>query len=129
TGSAEWHAAQGAGPDDWLNAAHAYATISNVSRSGLPSNAAPHAAYQATVTSDAASVTVSLLDDVTKRVMSTDYIDASRIRIAAEDGRVALTGIVADERSKAQIEQLVAGCDGVQGIDNQLRIERAAGDR
>lgn len=129
TGSAEWRPARGAGPDDWLDAAHAYATLSNASRSGPPASEPLSVVHRATVTSDASSVTAGLLDEVTKRVMSTDYIDASHVRIAAENGSVTLTGTVADERSRAQIEQLVAGCDGVKGIDNQLCVERAAGDR
>ncbi|MGI4860889.1 MAG: BON domain-containing protein [Janthinobacterium lividum] len=129
TGSAEWHPARGAGADDWLDASHAYATLSAESRVGSPQRGADAHDRQTPVTSDAPNLTASLLEEVTKRVMATDYIDASRVRIVEQEGRVTLTGTAPDERSRTQIEQLVAGCDGVKGIDNQLRVERAAGDR
>ncbi|MCY0387630.1 BON domain-containing protein [Robbsia sp. Bb-Pol-6] len=126
TGSAEWHPAQGAGPDDWLDPAHAYATLSSASRS---SGAGTHGRQQACVTTDAPNRVATLLEEVTKRVMSTDYLDTSHVRLAIQDGMVTLSGSVPEERGAEQIEQLVAGCDGVKGIDNQLRVERAAGDR
>lgn len=143
--SGHWEPARGAGPDDWLDAAHAYATLSGAASSSAARDG--HAAAQPSrdvgagdeqldaghrtrvVTTDAANVAVGLLDEVTKRVMSTDYIDASHVRVAVDGARVTLSGSVVDERSRDRVEQLVAGCNGVQGIDNQLRVQRAAGDR
>ena len=54
-------------------------------------------------------------------------IDLGDVSIRAEDGCVILDGSVSDEQMKQRIEEIAMECEGVQRIQNNLGLARAAG--
>jgi osmotically-inducible protein OsmY len=95
------------------------------SRESRPGARGAHARAAAGTEAD-----TNLMATIVAHVMSTDYIDVSHVHISVSRSQVTLSGTVQTEANRREIEQLVAGCDGVHLIHNQLRVEfRAAVER
>nr|MBF0685304.1 BON domain-containing protein [Pseudomonas sp.] len=54
-------------------------------------------------------------------------IDVADVSVQVRDGRVTLDGSVSDVHMKQRIEDIASTCAGIQRIDNNLGIARAAG--
>ncbi|TDB27773.1 BON domain-containing protein [Stenotrophomonas sp. ATCM1_4] len=57
---------------------------------------------------------------------------SSQVLVQVKDGQVTLSGDVPSTAAKHQVEQLVAGIDGVRGVHNHLNVDtgtRSFGER
>src|SRR5690606_23538600 len=59
--------------------------------------------------------------------LSLHGIDLRDISIGVENGRVSLDGSISDQQMKERIEEIISECDGVQHVNNNLGIAKAAG--
>ncbi|HYF60996.1 MAG TPA: BON domain-containing protein [Burkholderiaceae bacterium] len=66
-----------------------------------------------------------LADALRERLKSFGDVDVERVRIDVEDGRVSLSGDVADDAARRMIEARVAEVLGVTGVDNRLGTARS----
>lgn len=54
------------------------------------------------------------------------YGQATAVSISVDEpGKVTLTGLVEDERSKIRAEEVIRGVKGVESVDNQIRVRPA----
>jgi osmotically-inducible protein OsmY len=67
-------------------------------------------------------------EDIYEQIVQRQHLHADNVNVQVKDGRVTLTGDVPDRRMKHEIEDLVDRCLGVKDIENQLRVQRDAGD-
>jgi osmotically-inducible protein OsmY len=67
-----------------------------------------------------------LKDDISERLLRDHDVDASDIDIEVKNGKVTLTGSIADRRLKHYVEDTVEQCLGVQDIDNRLTVRNTA---
>lgn len=63
-------------------------------------------------------------DDVSERLSREAALDAGDVTVAVREGRVTLTGTVADLPVKHAIASLVDRCHGVREIDNRIKVMR-----
>jgi hypothetical protein len=63
-------------------------------------------------------------DDVCECLSREAALDAGDVTVAVSEGRVALSGTVADLPTKHAIESLVDRCHGVREIDNRIKVMR-----
>ena len=66
-------------------------------------------------------------EDVHDQLTEDDHIDASGISVAVQDGEVTLSGMVRDRRAKHHAEVIVEHISGVKHVQNNLRLDPAAG--
>jgi hypothetical protein len=67
-----------------------------------------------------------LKEDISERLMRDHDVDASDIDIEVRNGKVTLSGSIADRRLKHYVEDTVEQCLGVQDIDNRLVVRGAS---
>ena len=65
-----------------------------------------------------------LKEDISERLMSAAYVDASEVSVEVKDGKVTLEGSVHERRMKHCIEDIVDDCMGVKDIDNRIRVSQ-----
>jgi hypothetical protein len=64
-----------------------------------------------------------IFETVCERLTQHGRIDASRIRVEVQNGNVIFNGKVRDRQTKYLVEDIAAHVDGVEDIENQLRVE------
>jgi|SRR5690606_13468865 len=62
-----------------------------------------------------------ILEDVYER-LSRSGLDIADVEVQVEAGHVTLNGLVSDRSMKHMVEDLVADCNGVEDVENRLRI-------
>ncbi|HEX7002565.1 MAG TPA: BON domain-containing protein [Trueperaceae bacterium] len=68
-----------------------------------------------------------IVEDVSERLTRHGHVDATRIRVTAEDGEVTLEGTVDSRRAKRLAEDAAESVAGVRDVHNRLRIDRDRG--
>lgn len=61
-------------------------------------------------------------DDMNDRLTDNDYLDASDIDVAVNNGEVTLTGFVNSRYNKRTAEDIAEDISGVKNVENRLRI-------
>jgi osmotically-inducible protein OsmY len=61
-------------------------------------------------------------DDINDRLTDNDYLDASDIDVAVNNGDVTLTGFVDSRYNKRTAEDIAEDISGVKNVENRLRI-------
>jgi osmotically-inducible protein OsmY len=64
-------------------------------------------------------------EDISDRLMASEWIDASEIEVAVSRGEVTLSGMVDDRSAKRLAEDIVEDVMGVREVMNQLRVKGA----
>jgi osmotically-inducible protein OsmY len=59
---------------------------------------------------------------IRERLGEAPWLDSSGVEVTVEAGKVRLEGHVPEPRVKQAIQDIVAGCPGVQDIDNRLDV-------
>ena len=67
----------------------------------------------------------TLTAQVEERLVAEGQIDDASVEVTATGGVVTLTGRVADETSKRQLAAAVAEVEGVEHVENRLRVSHA----
>ena len=81
-------------------------------------------------TGDVADKTANAVSDATitasvnAKLAQDPDLSAMKIDVDTSNGRVALRGTAPSEQAKDRAEQLASAVEGVQGVENQLSIER-----
>ena len=65
-------------------------------------------------------------EEICDELMQTDHIDSSEVTVQVAGSKVTLDGTVPERWMKHAIEDLAAGCSGVQDVDDRIRIKAAA---
>jgi osmotically-inducible protein OsmY len=65
-------------------------------------------------------------EDISDRLMASEWLDASEIEVDVSDGEVTLSGTVQDRSAKRLAEDIVEDVMGVREVMNQLRIKGGA---
>lgn len=65
-------------------------------------------------------------EEICDELMQTDHIDSSEVTVQVASAKVTLDGTVPERWMKHAIEDLAAGCSGVQDVDDRIRIKVAA---
>lgn len=65
-----------------------------------------------------------IVEDVNEHLTRHGRIDASHIKVSAEDGEVTLEGTVDSRRAKRMAEDVAEDVPGVRDVHNRLRIDR-----
>ena len=65
-------------------------------------------------------------EDVCERLWREAHLDVSEVSVEVLDAVVTLDGTVPHRQMKHAIEDLVASCEGVQDVDNRIRVLRDA---
>lgn len=60
--------------------------------------------------------------ELEERLLHSDRIDSSQVKVAVEGGRVTFDGTVPDLAMKHHIEDLADHCPGVEDIQNRVRV-------
>jgi osmotically-inducible protein OsmY len=63
-------------------------------------------------------------EEVCERLTDDDYVDASGIEVAVDQGVVMLSGSVEDRGTKRRAEDVADSVRGVRDVQNQLRVAR-----
>lgn len=63
-------------------------------------------------------------EDVCERLASLDDVDVSDVSVSVQQGKVTLTGTVAERADKHRVEDMADDCIGVRDVDNQIRVRR-----
>ena len=63
-----------------------------------------------------------IYEDVCEVLTCNDEIDASRVEVAVKAGKLLLTGHVATQWAKHEIEKISRLCPGVKEIENKLEL-------
>ncbi|MFM1991176.1 MAG: hypothetical protein RJA99_4133 [Pseudomonadota bacterium] len=63
-------------------------------------------------------------DDLRQCLARDERLDGGDVSVDVKDGRVTLTGTVADRPAKHAIESMVDRCQGVTDIDDRLKVMR-----
>lgn len=64
-----------------------------------------------------------ILDDIVERMMWSG-VDAADVEVKVEQGKVTLTGTVAERHDKRRIEDACDGVRGVEDVENHIRVSR-----
>lgn len=68
-----------------------------------------------------------ILEDVNERLTDDPRVDATEIEVRVENREVTLTGSVATRSEKRHAEDVAHGVSGVTHVQNNLRVQHAAG--
>ena len=66
-------------------------------------------------------------EDISDRLMADGDVDASEIEVDVRGGEVVLRGVVDSRETKRCVEDVVDSVQGVQNVQNQLRLRRENG--
>jgi osmotically-inducible protein OsmY len=65
-----------------------------------------------------------IVDDLEARFGSLPGVDASRVIVACRRNQVVLSGICANERTKAYLGRVAANVLGVRSVDNLITVDK-----
>lgn len=63
-------------------------------------------------------------EDICERLWDEPRIDVGDVSVAVQDGVVTLEGSVPERRMKHVIEDIAAGCRGVEEVENRVHVSR-----
>lgn len=65
---------------------------------------------------------------ITARLVGDKYVDALRVNVDTYEGVVTLKGEVSNSIARDQAQRLAASVEGVESVNNQIKIVRKAAD-
>lgn len=65
----------------------------------------------------------TITTQVKAKLIAADQLEGSAIEVSTTDGRVTLSGTVANEAARALAGELAQAVDGVKSVDNQLSAQ------
>jgi osmotically-inducible protein OsmY len=63
-------------------------------------------------------------EDICERLWHESHLDVSEVSVEVEKGDVKLEGTVPHRHMKHRIEDIAAGCAGVNDVENRIRVVR-----
>ncbi|MDH5205132.1 MAG: cytidylate kinase family protein [Hylemonella sp.] len=82
--------------------------------------------FQETEASRGLLADLSLAARVRSALKANDSTEQVKITIEAQNGRLALSGIVVNGHEQSEVERVAASVSGISGIDNKLRLMKAS---
>ena len=64
-----------------------------------------------------------LESEICRRLEENQFVEASRVHVQTAGGAVTLDGIVENRFAKERAEQLALEIEGVQSVDNRIRVQ------
>jgi osmotically-inducible protein OsmY len=66
-----------------------------------------------------------LRGEIVERLKQAGHMEADKLSIEVQAGKVTLNGWVQDPRARHSIEDLVDACPGVQDVDNRIHVQNS----